>query len=109
MTVNIEESKISFGYLRKFNIAMGSLHLIQGLLILALSFVISDIRNFSQRIFKSTITLDPSSVTGTRPDFVPDPVLFFTFENIAGILLASFLLMSAVAHFLIAFPAAYLI
>ncbi|MHA1989755.1 MAG: heliorhodopsin HeR [Candidatus Hodarchaeales archaeon] len=102
MTVNIEESNISFDYLKKFNIAMSILHLVQGLLIFGLSLVIEDVTNFTQDIYKSTIKLD--QLTGTRPIFAPDPILFFTFENIAGVLLASFLLMSAVAHFLIAYP-----
>lgn len=43
-------------------------------------------------------------LTGTKPIFGPEPEVFFAFENVAGILLASFLLMSAIAHFLIAYP-----
>ena len=96
------ESKITFSSLKKFNIAMGSLHLVQAILIFALSFFIDKIKNYQQDIFKSGLKL--KALTGTRPIFEPDPKVFFTFNNIAGVLLACFLLASAIAHFSIAFP-----
>lgn len=46
MTTNVVESKISFTYLRKFNIAMGILHLVQAALIFGLSLVTDEIKNF---------------------------------------------------------------
>ena len=100
MSISVDESSITFGYLRKFNITMGFLHLIQGLLILGLSFVIEAVRLFTQDIYKSGLGV--KEFTGSRPILEPVPVIFFTVENIAGILLATFLLMSAGAHFLIA-------
>jgi uncharacterized membrane protein len=96
------ESKITFESLKKLNITMGSLHLVQGILIFILSLFLDQIRNFTQDIYKSGIRL--KELTGTRPIFEPDPIIFFTFTNIAGILLACFLLASAIAHFSIAFP-----
>ncbi|MFX0208150.1 MAG: heliorhodopsin HeR [Candidatus Hodarchaeota archaeon] len=100
--VDGETSPISMNYLKKFNIAMAILHLVQSVLILTLSLFIDEIRNFSVDIYKSSLVI--KELTGTKPIFAPEPSVFFAFENIAGILLASFLLMSAIAHFLIAFP-----
>ncbi|MFX0085620.1 MAG: heliorhodopsin HeR [Candidatus Hodarchaeota archaeon] len=99
---NGERSSISMIYLKKFNTAMAILHLVQSVLIFTLSLFIDEIRNFSVDIYKSSLVI--KELTGTKPIFAPEPSVFFTFENIAGILLASFLLMSAIAHFLIAFP-----
>ena len=99
---NGEKSSISEIYLKKFNVAMAILHLIQGILIFALSIFIDEIKNFSVDIYISKLEI--VELTGTKPIFGPVPEVFFTFENIAGILLASFLLMSAFAHFLIAYP-----
>jgi len=42
----IEESKITFPYLRKFNMAMGILHLVQGILMLGLGFILDFKREF---------------------------------------------------------------
>ncbi|MFX1506770.1 MAG: heliorhodopsin HeR [Promethearchaeota archaeon] len=100
--VDGETSPISMSYLKKFNIAMAILHFVQSVLILTLSLFIDEIRNFSVDIYKSSLVI--KELTGTKPIFAPEPSVFFAFENIAGILLASFLLMSAIAHFLIAFP-----
>ena len=97
-----ETSKISMSHLKKFNIAMAILHLVQSVLIFTLSLFIDEIKNFSVDIYKSKLVI--KQLTGTKPIFAPEPSVFFAFENVAGILLASFLLMSAIAHFLIAFP-----
>jgi len=99
---NGETSSISTNYLKKFNIAMAILHLVQSLMIFGLSFLIDEIKNFSVDIYISKLQI--KTLTGTKPIFEPVPEVFFAFENVAGILLASFLLMSAIAHFLIAFP-----
>jgi hypothetical protein len=99
---NGDKSSINELYLTKFNKIMAVLHLVQGILILGLSFFIDEIKNFSVDIYISRLEI--VELTGTKPIFGPVPEVFFSFENIAGILLASFLLMSALAHFLIAFP-----
>ena len=99
---NGETSSISITYLKKFNIAMAILHLIQSVLIFGLSFFIDEIKNFSVDIYISKLQVRVQ--TGTKPIFEPVPEVLFPFENVAGILLASFLLMSAIAHFLIAYP-----
>ncbi|MFW9778382.1 MAG: heliorhodopsin HeR [Candidatus Heimdallarchaeota archaeon] len=97
-----ETSSISMSYLKKFNIAMAILHLIQSVLVFGLSLIIDEIKNFSVDIYISKLVI--KELTGTKPIFGPEPEVFFAFENVAGILLASFLFMSAVAHFLIAYP-----
>ena len=99
---NGETSSISTTYLKKFNIAMAILHLVQSALIFGLSLFIDEIKNFSVDIYISKLEI--KELTETKPIFGPAPEVFFAFENVAGILLASFLLMSAIAHFLIAFP-----
>ncbi len=99
---NGEKSSISAAYLKKFNVAMAVLHLVQAILIFGLSLFIDEIKNFSVDIYISKLQV--VEYTGTKPIFGPVPEVLFPFENIAGILLASFLLMSAIAHFLIAYP-----
>jgi hypothetical protein len=97
-----ETSAISMSYLKKFNLVMATLHLVQGVIIFALSLFIEEIKNFSVDIYISRLQV--KVLTGTKPIFEPVPEVLFPFENVAGILLASFLLMSAIAHFLIASP-----
>jgi hypothetical protein len=97
-----ETSSISMSYLKKFNLAMAILHLIQSCLVFGLSLFIDEIKNFSVDIYISKLVI--KELTGTKPIFGPESEVFFAFENVAGILLASFLFMSAVAHFLIAYP-----
>ncbi len=103
LSANVEDSKITFAYLRKFNLAMGILHLIQGLLILTLGIVVENVRDFSIDIYTFYLGIKELRQDGP-PLFEPEPEVFFTFQNIAGILLSTFLLMSALAHLLIAFP-----
>ena len=99
---NGEKSPINAPYLKKFNTIMAILHLVQGIMIFGLSLFIDPIRNFSVDVYISKLEI--VELTGTKPIFGPAPEVFFAFENVAGILLASFLLMSALAHFLIAYP-----
>jgi hypothetical protein len=77
-----------FKNLKNFNLAMGVFHLIQGLLMLALSndFALPVTRGFLE-FDNITRTLSPSSVT--------------IFELRIGPIVASFLFMSAIAHFII--------
>lgn len=103
MSVKVEELPITFSYLRKFNKAMGVLHLVQGLLILTLGLIVENVRNFSIDIYTYYLGIKELRPDGP-PIFEPTPEVIFTFQNIAGILLSTFLLMSALAHLLIAFP-----
>jgi hypothetical protein len=89
----IASSPISFPYLKRFNAAAGVLHLIQGILMLALGFLLKWPLNIYTTYLK---------ITGPPP-WLPSNQLLFSFNNL-GIVLASFPLISAIAHFTIAFP-----
>jgi len=92
----IANSPISFSYLKRFNLAAGVLHLIQGLLMLVLGTQLEWER--------SIYTFYPKFTIGEGPPFqiVIDPQVLFTVEYL-GIIVASFPLISAMAHFAIAF------
>jgi len=92
-------SPISFSYLKKFNLYAGVLHLITGVLMLFLGLTLA----WEQDIY--TIYLDFEIVSLDPFEFLvqPTPAVLFTLTNI-GVILASFPLMSALAHFLIAYP-----
>jgi hypothetical protein len=89
--------EISLPSLRRFNWLMGSLHLIQGILMLYFSLSIDKIANFRPPIMTYFLRFDTASMrlvtdvrqAGTLP---------------FGILVSSFLFLSALAHFTIAFP-----
>ena len=92
------DSPISFSYLKKFNLYAGVLHLITGILMLFLGLSLE----WEADVF--TIYLD-FEILPVDPFFIvqPTPMVVFTLSYI-GVILASFPLMSALAHFLIAFP-----
>jgi len=93
----IAKSPISFGYLKRFNLGAGVLHLIQGILMLSLGTLIS----WEREIYTFYLKLE---ITGGPPFLVaPDPQVFFTLTYL-GVIVASFPLLSALAHFLIALP-----
>lgn len=94
----IEKSPISFEGLRRLNIIAGSLHFIQGIIMVVLGFLLTwerDIYTFYLK-FK-IISLNPPSF-----QVLPEPQVVFTIGYL-GVILASFLLISAVAHFVIGF------
>jgi hypothetical protein len=93
----IAKSPISFGYLRRFNIGAGILHLSQGILMLALGTLLT----WEREIYTFYLKLDITS--GPPFNIAPDPQVFFTLSYL-GVIVASFPLLSALAHFLIAFP-----
>jgi len=84
-----EEQEIKFKKLKNFNLIMGILHLIQGILMLVLS------NDFSLPITRGFLEFDP--VTQTL-----NPTTVEIFSLRLGPLVASFLFMSAIAHLLIA-------
>lgn len=87
-----------FAKLRRFNMVMGALHLVQGIAMIFLATnVIQKISEFAPEIKQFYITYDPavqSLVTAERT----------LFELPFGILVAVFLLLSAGAHALISLP-----
>jgi hypothetical protein len=94
----IVNSKISFDYLKKFNRNMGILHLIQGILMLMVGAILDFSRDIYTFYLKFEIISPPDNF-----EILPDPQVIFTVSYV-GAVLASFLLMSALAHLLIAYP-----
>jgi len=94
----IAKSPISFSYLKRFNAAAGVLHLIQGLLMLALGTQLEWERSIYTFYPKLTIIQGPPF----RIDVNPDPQVLVTIGYL-GVIVASFPLISALAHFTIAF------
>ena len=94
----IAKSPISFKYLKRFNTIAGMLHLVQGLAMLALGLSLT----WSRSVY--TFYLKFSVISTSPPLFKvsPNPQVLFTANNL-GAILASFLLISAAAHLIIAF------
>ena len=95
----IAKSPISFKYLKRFNTAAGILHLVQGIIMLVLGLQLEwsrDIYTFYMKL--NIVTTDTTVITA-----VPDPQIFFSIGYL-GVILASFPLISAIAHFVIAYP-----
>ena len=92
----IASSPISFSYLKRFNIGAGILHLIQGILMLSLGLLLKWNQPIYTFYLKLNITTMPFEVN-------PDPQILFT-ASYLGVIVASFPLISALAHFMIAYP-----
>jgi hypothetical protein len=94
----IASSPISFGYLKRFNIAAGILHLTQGILMLALGTLLQWERNIY------TFYLDVKVIQGPplTLEVMPNPQIWFTISYL-GVIVASFPLISAIAHFAISY------
>jgi len=97
----IEKSPISFQYLKRFNIGAGILQLINGIVILSLTFLLT----WPKGTDIYTFYLSFQHVSPTTPAFFgfPNPQVVFSVNHL-GILLAAFPLISALDHFLVAFP-----
>lgn len=92
-----KKRKIDFNSLRKFNLVMGGLHLLQGSLMLAFALSIPKITNFKIPLMTYFLTFDKRSVQlVTNPNLIGQ-VPF-------GIFVSLFLFISAAAHFLIVLP-----
>jgi hypothetical protein len=94
----IASSPISFKYLKRFNAAAGVLHLMQGLIMLILGGLLKWTTSIYTFYPKLNIVVGPPF----RIEIVPDPQAFVTFGYL-GVIVASFPLISAIAHFSIAF------
>lgn len=86
-TLEIQDKKLKG--LRRFNLVMGFLHLVQGILMILVS------NETTYPIFTNFLTFDISTFS-----LVPDPRLYY--ELPFGPAVAVFLLISAVAHFTLA-------
>ncbi len=89
---------ITFPSLKKFNLIMGGMHLVQGVLMLfLLDGIIENIAEFQPGIIQFYLTYDPilqSLVLASKP----------LFDLPFGVLVSVFLFLSALFHFLVAFP-----
>jgi hypothetical protein len=85
----LQRPESSYRGLRRFNLLMGFLHLVQGVLMIMLS------NDTTYPIFTNFLKFDLASRT-----LVPDPKLFYDLRF--GPAVAAFLLLSAVAHFWLA-------
>ena len=91
------EKQVSFQSLKRFNIIMGGLHLFQGLLMIILGLTVTAFGDF-----KLTITQNFLNFDFTTEELVSDSTVLF--EVPFFVLVASFLLISALAHALISLP-----
>ena len=94
----IASSPISFGYLRRFNTVAGILHLVQGIIMLILGSLLTWERGIYTFYPKLDIVVGPPF----RIDIIPDPQILVSIGYL-GVIVASFPLISALAHFSIAF------
>jgi uncharacterized membrane protein len=92
---NIAKSPITSSYLKRFNIGAGFLHLVQGVVMLALGLL----KTYPRDIYTFYLRFQVSPVFQVEPH----PQVLFTIEYV-GVLAALFPLISAIAHFTIAFP-----
>lgn len=92
----MSQGKITFGYLRKFNLVMGFLHLVQGAVMLWLGLTLANIKDFKLPVNTSYLKFDVYLQT-----------LVLKTETITklpiAVILSSFLFLSAIAHFVIVF------
>lgn len=92
--------EVTFGKLRRFNMIMGGLHLIQGILMIILGLVLTDLGNFKMRIYQFYLEYVPTGPDSGYLDFARSEIFTLPFF----VLVASFLLISALAHALISVP-----
>lgn len=88
--------KTSFEALRKFNIKMGALHFIQGLIMLILAFTVIDAAGvYAPTITNSYLFFDGNGLVQQTEELFNLPF---------AVLAASFLFLSAIAHAIISLP-----
>lgn len=91
--------EVTFEKLKRFNIIMGGLHLVQGLLMIVLGLLISNLGNFRMMITQAYLNFEMIDGVGTLVVRNKD-----VFELPFFVLVASFLLLSAFFHALISLP-----
>jgi len=91
------EKTINFKSLRKFNLVMGILHFIQGALMLYFALTIEKIVQFKLPVYSNFLTFDTATMR-----LVTENKKMFDVPFAVGV--ASFLLLSALFHFLIVMP-----
>ncbi|MCF7926194.1 MAG: heliorhodopsin HeR [Candidatus Izimaplasma sp.] len=92
--------KTSLKSLRKFNIIMGAFHLVQGILMIILGLVLSDLGDFKMQLYQHYLTFVETGPGQGYLAFARTEAFTLPFF----VLVAMFLLISAIAHALISLP-----
>lgn len=80
--------------LRKFNLTMGSFHLVQGIIMLLIALTVTKVIEFKPEIWSYFLAFDE-----TKMQLVTDPKVLFTLPF--GIMVSMFLFLSALFHFIV--------
>lgn len=94
------KKEITFSGLKRFNMIMGGLHLIQGLLMILLGLTVSQFGDFKLTIYQHYLQFVETTPGNGYLEFARSEAFTVPFF----VLVASFLLISALAHALISFP-----
>jgi hypothetical protein len=94
------KKELNFAYLRRFNIIMGGFHLVQGVLMIILGLTVSQLGDFKMRIFQHYLEFVETAPNEGYLAFARTEVFTLPFF----VLVAIFLLLSALAHALISLP-----
>ena len=94
------KKEITFQSLRKFNIIMGALHLIQGIAMILLGLTLTQLGDFKLQIYQHYLVFVETGPESGYLDFAREPIFTLPFF----VLVASFLLISALAHAIISIP-----
>ena len=92
--------EVTFEKLRKFNIIMGGMHFLQGVLMIILGLVITDLGDFKLRIYQHYLEFVETTPGSGYLEFARTEIFTLPFF----VLVALFLLLSALAHGLISLP-----
>lgn len=92
--------EITFSSLKRFNIIMGAIHLFQGIMMIILGLSLTQLGDFKLRIYQNYLVFVETSPGEGYLDFARSEIFTLPFF----VLVASFLLISAVAHALISLP-----
>jgi hypothetical protein len=92
--------EVTFSKLRRFNIIMGGFHFVQGILMIVLGLLIADLGNFKLQIYQHYLVFVETGPDTGYLDFARSEMFTLPFF----VLVASFLLISALAHALISLP-----
>lgn len=94
------KKEVTFKSLRRFNIIMGGLHLLQGVLMIILGLTLTQLGDFKLQIYQHYLVFVETGPDSGYLDFAREPIFTLPFF----VLVASFLLISALAHALISIP-----
>jgi hypothetical protein len=94
------EKEITFSSLRRFNIIMGAIHLFQGIMMIVLGLSLTQLGDFKLVIFQNYLEYISTGPDSGYLSFARSEMFTLPFF----VLVASFLLISALAHALISFP-----